>query len=68
MQWVQVFWAHACLFIVCVIGACGGQRGLSGPLELELQAVVKLPCECRTGSSGKQPLLLNCETVSLAPI
>ena len=34
------FFLQVCLRTMCVPGACGGQKRVSDPLELELQKVV----------------------------
>lgn len=31
---------HMCLYTICMFGACGGQKRVSGPVELELEKVV----------------------------
>lgn len=50
----------ACGF-ACVSGACGGQKWVSGALELELQTACEPPCGCwdfNPGPLEKQPVLL----------
>lgn len=35
-----MFYLHFCLYTLCVLGALGGQKSVSNPLELELNMIM----------------------------
>ena len=45
---VWIFCLHVCLCIMCVPGACRGQKRASDPVELELQIVVRCHVDADT--------------------
>ena len=58
----------ACIpYTIHMSGACGDQERALDPLELQLQTVVELKCQCwelNWGHLEKQPVLLTTENLS----
>lgn len=50
------------MYTSCVSGDCGGQKGVSGPLEVDSQPVVRHPVGAgkETGSSGRTASSFHC--------